>query len=873
MSSLPELGLDPARLSLVNDVSGGIWGSDRDRLSWDYRIQYSGLKTGEFLQFLTRSGAWSDVPPPPLGVAGLDNRQQIEVRLANTEGQFSVSHRWVYFHAYLHVGASAVALFNDTGKSGDRVTRDHRLKPTGLGDLSDPPESLKIQFLGTDGAWRDHQPEPVAGDNVLTVRTVGTGERGGLWGSPVRFDFHYVPVSPVVIKLANDTGFDPNDRVTSDDQLKIGGLENGAVAEYQWPDGSWHEKQPVFELGPNTVNVRQRASDGGLSPITEFRFTLEKEANELPALEAPVIQLAHDTGFDGNDRVTTDDELVVTGLVSGAVAEYQWPDGSWHEKQPVFELGPNTAKVRQRDPEGRLSATAELEFEYVRVDLQRLLPVVLENNSAIDVVNQEGVRVSAAGLGPAGQPYATHLSIDLSEERYFQYQFAADEPGFAWLPYQQKVDLSQFVGGKVWVREITANGVPLSNPQAFSYAVVGVKPSAPSASLANDSGRSQSDSITNDVSIALADPGGPGRLAYRLNISQSILGSHPLFEESYGPNGESPVFWWSDGDQGWSPLADPQALITDYYVKEGLHGVEFSVDFFSVSESGVPSDVSTVDVLYAPVSPYKPYASGEKAYMNGVPVEPTGLGVEIVFVRDDGYSNSDKVSSYVWAYLSGWIPSGGRIQHRLNGSEWASVESWMLQSGDNTNVAYTEKSRVGRNTVEVRHVDAAGNQSGIYEYHYTYDPKAKEQVASGVVLSNTQAYANSFGGSAGLAMDGSSGLGRDVVLSSRSRFKRKHADLITHFNSGDGGRIMLDRDWLPVAPHRLQGDLLTVVQRKGKQRKAAKTETPLIYNQAKGRLYLNGNRSEPGWGNSSEGGLIAYFDEGLFLEEFNFGFL
>ena len=619
--------------------------------------------------------------------------------------------------------------------------------------------------------------------------------------------------------------------------------------------------------------MRQRASDGGLSPITEFRFTLEKEANELPALEAPVIQLAHDTGFDGNDRVTTDDELVVTGLVSGAVAEYQWPDGSWHEKQPVFELGPNTAKVRQRDPEGRLSATAELEFEYVRVDLQRLLPVVLENNSAIDVVNQEGVRVSAAGLGPAGQPYATHLSIDLSEERYFQYQFAADEPGFAWLPYQQKVDLSQFAGGKVWVREITANGVPLSNPQAFSYAVVGVKPSAPSASLANDSGRSQSDSITNDVSIALADPGGPGRLAYRLNISQSILGSHPLFEESYGPNGESPVFWWSDGDQGWSPLADPQALITDYYVKEGLHGVEFSVDFFSVSESGVPSDVSTVDVLYAPVSPYKPYASGEKAYMNGVPVEPTGLGVEIVFVRDDGYSNSDKVSSYVWAYLSGWIPSGGRIQHRLNGSEWASVESWMLQSGDNTNVAYTEKSRVGRNTVEVRHVDAAGNQSGIYEYHYTYDPKAKEQVASGVVLSNTQAYANSFGGSAGLAMDSFSGLGRDVVLSSRSRFKRKHADLITHFNSGDGGRIMLDRDWLPVAPHRLQGDLLTVVQRKGKQRKAAKTETPLIYNQAKGRLYLNGNGSEPGWGNSSEGGLIAYFDEGLFLEEFNFGFL
>ena len=872
MSRHPELYLDPRKLSLVNDVSNGIWGSPQDRVSWDHRVQYAGLKTGEYLQFRLRTGDWSDVPPSPQGVPRKRNPQSTEVRLANASGQFSAPYFFRYTHAYIQFGSSLVGLVNDTGDPNDGVTRDHRLKPIRVEELPDSPESLKIQFLGKDGVWRDQQPEPVPGRNEPIIRIVATGERGGLWGRPNRFVFHYEPISPVVIKLANDTGPDPNDRVTSDDQLKIGGLENDAVAEYQWPDGSWYEKQPVFALGLNTVNVRQRSSDGGLSPITSFDFTLEKKANELPPLIAPVVRLANDTGVD-DDKVTTEDQLLVTGLASGAVAEYQWSDGSWHEKQPVFERGVNTAVVRQRDLSGRVSDTTEFEFEYVSSDIKRSLPVVLENNLAIKVVNQDGDRVSAAGRGPAGQPYATHLKINPSEERYFQYQFAAGQPGFAWLPYQQKVDLSPFPEGKVWVREISGSGIPLSTPEAFSYAVVGDKPSAPSVSLANDTGRSQSDSITNDVSIALADPRGPGRLAYRLNISQNILGSHPLFEESYGPNGESPVFWWGNGDQGWSTLANPESLITDYYVKEGFHGVKFSADFFRISESGVPSDVSKVDVLYAPVSPYKPYRSGEKAYMNGVPVEPTGLGVEIVFVTDDGYSKSDKVSSKIYAYLSGYIPSGGRIQHRLNGADWTSVESWMLQSGDNTAVAFTGTSRVGRNTVEVRHLDAAGNQSGIYEYHYTYDPKANEQVASDLLLANTQAYANSFGGSIGSAIDDSSGLGRDVVFSSRSRFTRKRADRITHFNSGDGGRLMLDRDWLPAAPHRLQGDLLTVVQRKGKQRKAANTETPLVYNQSKGRLYLNGNGSEPGWGTSSEGGLIALFDKGLFLHEIDFGFL
>jgi hypothetical protein len=110
-------------------------------------------------------------------------------------------------------------------------------------------------------------------------------------------------------------------------------------------------------------------------------------------------------------------------------------------------------------------------------------------------------------------------------------------------------------------------------------------------------------------------------------------------------------------------------------------------------------------------------------------------------------------------------------------------------------------------------------------------------------------------------------------LSTRSKFSNKRADRVTNFNPADGGQLMLDQDWLPVAPHRVKGDLLTVVYRKRGQRKASKAETPLIFNQTNGLLFLNGNGSRSGWGDMSEGGLLARLDTGLFLQEFNLGFL
>ena len=962
MSKHSQLTLDASKISLCNDAHGGIWGHKHDRVTWDNCIQYSALKPGEFLQF--RGGGsrhWTKYAPAPQGRAARRNSQVLEVRLANDKDIFSHPQRWNYGHAYFDLGDSYVSLHNDTGKKNG-FTSDHRLKPE-LFPKHRGIKNVKLQFRGSDGVWGDEQPDPVAGHNRHIVRVVGEGDEneGGYWGRARSYGFFYFdfkslkvelendtgknktdrvttydrlkisglaqnavaeyqwpdgnwylrqpnfelgkniakvrqralrvqdgslssvstfqftlvkedqdrsPLNALEVKLVNDTGDDMNDRITTDDQLKIGGQVKDAVAEYQWSDGSWHQKQPVFGLGKNTVEVRQRADDGSVSPSTKFQFTLVQELNAL------AVKLANDTGDDKNDRVTTDDQLKIGGLVQDAVAEYQWPDGSWHEKQPVFEFGENTAKVRQRDRFGSISDVTEFKFEYTRTHVAKPLPVVLENNGAIDVISLAGESLSAAADRTrwGGKAYATHLKLDNSGGRNFQYQFS-EQPGFAWLPYQNKVDLNQYID-TIWVREVNLEGVPVSPPEAFTYEKLADKPPAPSVGLANDSGRSKSDWFTNDLSIAVADWGVSGRLAYRLSVPSAFIKSDSVLHESNWNKGEAPVFWWGYSDQKWDRLADPTKLITPQSMRDKrLSGVGVSVDFFSVSESGVPSEPETLKITYAPGSRYVPHASGEKAYVSGVPMEPTGLGVEVVFVKDDGYSKTDKVSSQIFAYLSGWIPSGERIQHRLNGADWTSVESWELASQTNTFVAKASSSRVGQNTVEVRNVDKAGNESGIYEYHYTYDPAANEQLSSELTLTNTQAYANSFGRSSKSNVKDFARRSRDIVLSTRSKFSNKRADRVTNFNPADGGQLMLDQDWLPVAPHRVKGDLLTVVYRKRGQRKASKAETPLIFNQTNGLLFLNGNGSRSGWGDMSEGGLLARLDTGLFLQEFNLGFL
>jgi Ca2+-binding RTX toxin-like protein/peptidoglycan/xylan/chitin deacetylase (PgdA/CDA1 family) len=73
------------------------------------------------------------------------------------------------------------------------------------------------------------------------------------------------------------------------------------------------------------------------------------------------VTLKQDTGESINDGITSNGELLVTGVVSGATVEYSLDNTSWTTSFTPIE-GPNTVYIRQKDPAGSLSAVTTLAF-------------------------------------------------------------------------------------------------------------------------------------------------------------------------------------------------------------------------------------------------------------------------------------------------------------------------------------------------------------------------------------------------------------------------------------------------------------------------------------------------------------------------------
>ena len=283
---------------------------------------------------------------------------------------------------YLDFKSLKVELWNDTGKNKtDRVTTRGQLKITGRADDS------RLEFQHQDGSWRGYQPPFKLGKNTVKLRQRALMAQDYSLSPVTTFEFTLVKkdqdlplLNAPEVKLANDTGEDTNDGVTTDDQLKIGGLVRGAVAEYQWQDGSWHKKQPVFELGKNTVQVRQRADDGSVSPSTTFQFKLVKELNALE------VKLANDTGKSNTDRRTHDPELKIGGFANKATVEYQWGKDEWRDKPPVFKDGSNLITVRQSDSYGNKSKPST--FKFILLRKKELQPPVISLKMILDGMNQ-----------------------------------------------------------------------------------------------------------------------------------------------------------------------------------------------------------------------------------------------------------------------------------------------------------------------------------------------------------------------------------------------------------------------------------------------------------------------------------------------------
>jgi hypothetical protein len=93
----------------------------------------------------------------------------------------------------------------------------------------------------------------------------------------------------------------------------------------------------------------------------------------------------------------------------------------------------------------------------------------------------------------------------------------------------------------------------------------------------------------------------------------------------------------------------------------------------------------------------------------------------------------------------------------------------------------------------------------------------------------------------------------NFIFDKSEKFIRKNADHIIKFNRKEDDSIHLDQELYGLS------DDWRFAKTRSKRRlnRLAKSDVDLIYFQKKGFLYLNGNGEDRGFGNRTEGGLLA----------------
>ncbi len=130
----------------------------------------------------------------------------------------------------------------------------------------------------------------------------------------------------------------------------MNGTESGATIEYSTNGTDWSDTFTPTE-GENTVHVRQTDLAGNTSASSELAFTVDTQA------AAPTIALQNDTG-NTNDLVSSDGQLQVGNLESGARVEYSIDGEQWSNSFTPLE-GSNTVYVRQIDLVGNVSDSSD----------------------------------------------------------------------------------------------------------------------------------------------------------------------------------------------------------------------------------------------------------------------------------------------------------------------------------------------------------------------------------------------------------------------------------------------------------------------------------------------------------------------------------
>ncbi|WP_175767109.1 Ig-like domain-containing protein [Burkholderia ambifaria] len=654
-------------------------------------LNLTGVETGATIEYSTDGGyTWNISFNAVEGVNGVQVRQTDIAGNTSDPTAFS-------FTLDTSAAAPGVALTTDSGSNAtDHITNVGTLNLTGF------ETGATVEYSTDGGHTWNTSFNAVEGVNDVQVRQ--TDIAGNTSDSTT---FHFTLDTSAAapdIALTTDSGSNATDHITKVGTLNVSGVESGAVVEYSIDGGhTWNTSFNAVE-GVNDVQVRQTDVAGNTSDPTAFSFTLDTSA------AAPGVALTSDSGSSSTDRTTNVGTLNLTGVETGATVEYSTDGGhTWNTNFNAVE-GVNDVQVRQTDVAGNTSVPTSFNF-------------TLDTSAAAP-----GVELTSDSGSSATDQITNVGSLNLNGVETATVEYSIDG-GHTWNTSFNAVEGVN----DVQVRQTDVAG-NTSAPTSFSF-TLDTSAAAPGVVLANDSGSSASDHITNVGTLNLTGVETGATVEYstdgghtwntNFNAVEGVNDVQVRQTDIAGNTSDPTSFSFTLDTSAAAPsvalTSDSGSSATDHTTNVGtlnLTGietgaiVEYSTDgghtwstSFNAVEGVNDAQVRQTDVAGNTSDP--------TAFSFTLDTSAAAPGVALT--ADSGTSSTDHITNVGTLNLTG-VETGATVEYSTDGGH-----TW------NTSFNAVE----GVNDVQVRQTDVADNTSDPTSFSFTLDTSS---AAPGVAL-------------------------------------------------------------------------------------------------------------------------------------------
>jgi VCBS repeat-containing protein len=719
VTSIGAVTVDATIVNLTVGLATDTGASATDRITNDATIVIVNLEAGANWQYSLNGGAtWQTGSGNSFELAD-GTYTNVVVRQADLAGNVSGITSLAPVTVDTSIAALTAGLRSDTGISAaDRITNDGTILIGNIEAGATFEYSTNggvtwtmgsgTSFTLAEGVYANVQVRQtdVAG-NVSTVTTLGA----------VTVDVS----APAALTgtLVSDTGTSPTDRITSNGAITIGSLESGATWQYSTNGGvTWQAGSATgFTLAEGTysdVRVRQIDVAGNVGPATSLGgITVDV------SVSAPTARLSLDTGLSATDGITSNGAVVVTGLETGARAQYSTNGGTtWIDVTgSTFSLGAGTytgVQVRQIDLAGNISAATSMGT--IVVDTTAAAPTIAlaadTGTSATDLITSDGT-VNVGNL-----------------EAGASWQYSLNN-GATWVT---GTGTSLELAGGTYTVQVRQTDVAGNTSAVASLGPITIETSAGNLSLTllNDTGASATDGITMDGRLQIAGLQTGATWQYSTNGGVTwTTGNGTTFALGAGTYTDVQVRQIDvAGNIGAATsigavtvdLTPPAAInsalandtgisATDRITSNGavvISGLEAGARYEYSTNGGTSWTAGTGTGFTLGAGTYNVQVRqidlagnmGAVSSLGAVTVDLTAAAPTVALVADTGISATDRITNNANISI-GNLETGATWQYSINGgTSWTTGTGTSFQLADGTYA-----------NVQVRQIDVAGNVS------------------------------------------------------------------------------------------------------------------------------------------------------------------